>query len=174
MEIILIRHTTPKIDKGICYGQADIDVTSTFNEEVLAIKEQLPKNLNEFNVYSSPLLRCKKLAETLFSKITYDNRLKELDFGDWELKKWNDINQNELAIWMNNFVTQKTTNGESYIDLHTRTTNFINNIKSKNAPTILVTHAGVIRSIWAHATNTNLKNSFDLKLSYGAVIKITI
>ena len=31
MEIFLIRHTTPKIEKGICYGQTDLDITTTFS-----------------------------------------------------------------------------------------------------------------------------------------------
>ena len=33
MEIYLVRHTTPDVAKGICYGQADIDVTATFLAE---------------------------------------------------------------------------------------------------------------------------------------------
>ena len=43
MEIYLIRHTTPNIEKGICYGQADLDITETFLEEVEAIKPHLPQ-----------------------------------------------------------------------------------------------------------------------------------
>lgn len=30
MDIYLIRHTTPAIAKGICYGQTDLDVTANF------------------------------------------------------------------------------------------------------------------------------------------------
>lgn len=33
MKIYLIRHTTPHIEKGICYGQTDLDVAETFNNE---------------------------------------------------------------------------------------------------------------------------------------------
>jgi len=35
MEIYLIRHTTPDVAKGICYGQTDLDVANTFEEEVI-------------------------------------------------------------------------------------------------------------------------------------------
>lgn len=175
MEVILVRHTTPKIKKGICYGQSDIEVSNTFNKEALVIKENLPVNSNEFIIYSSPLQRCKKLATTLFStEIKFDNRLKELNFGDWELKKWNEINTTELNFWMENFVSVKTKNGESYQDLHKRTINFINEKKQQHQSIILVTHAGVIRSIWAYANNIPLNKSFDLKLNYGAVLKLSI
>ena len=41
MEIWLVRHTTPKIGKGIAYGQADLDVTEDYTTERDRIKELL-------------------------------------------------------------------------------------------------------------------------------------
>ncbi|CAL2079596.1 conserved hypothetical protein [Tenacibaculum dicentrarchi] len=175
MEIILVRHTTPNIEKGICYGQADIGVIDTFLEEVPLILKEVPVNDTETAYYSSPLKRCKLLAEQLSDTIIFDDRLKELDFGDWELKKWDDINKPELDIWMNDFVNITVTNGESYIDLHTRTVQFLNEIKRlKKQHIVIVTHAGVIRSLWAYVNNISLENSFDLKLKYGDIIKFTL
>ncbi len=175
MEIILVRHTTPNIEKGICYGQADIGVIDTFLEEVQPILKEVPVNDTETAYYSSPLKRCKLLAEQLSDTIIFDDRLKELDFGDWELKKWDDINKPELDIWMNDFVNITVTNGESYIDLHNRTVEFLNELKSlKKQHVVIVTHAGVIRSLWAYVNNISLENSFDLKLKYGDIIKFTL
>ena len=37
MEIHLVRHTTVAIEKGICYGQADIPVSATFESEANAL-----------------------------------------------------------------------------------------------------------------------------------------
>ncbi|MCD8414688.1 alpha-ribazole phosphatase [Tenacibaculum dicentrarchi] len=175
MEIILVRHTTPNIEKGICYGQADIGVIDTFLEEVQPILKEVPLSDTETSYYSSPLKRCKLLAEQLSDTIIFDDRLKELDFGDWELKKWDDINKPELDIWMNDFVNITVTNGESYIDLHNRTVEFLNELKSlKKQRIVIVTHAGVIRSLWAYVNNISLENSFDLKLKYGDIIKFTL
>ncbi|WP_370407721.1 alpha-ribazole phosphatase [Tenacibaculum dicentrarchi] len=175
MEIILVRHTTPNIEKGICYGQADIGVIDTFLEEVQPILKEVPVNDTETAYYSSPLKRCKLLAKQLSDTIIFDDRLKELDFGDWELKKWDDINKPELDIWMNDFVNITVTNGESYIDLHNRTVEFLNELKSlKKQRVVIVTHAGVIRSLWAYVNNISLENSFDLKLKYGDIIKFTL
>ena len=64
MEIYLIRHTTPLVAKGVCYGQSDLDVTETFIPEADIIKAHLPSNIQQ--VYSSPLQRCTKLAAHLF------------------------------------------------------------------------------------------------------------
>ena len=44
MEIYLIRHTTPLIEKGICYGQTDLDITESFEEEVSMIHPHLPSS----------------------------------------------------------------------------------------------------------------------------------
>jgi alpha-ribazole phosphatase len=173
MEIILIRHTTPKIAKGICYGQSDLDITDTFLEEIKPIIKIVPANNNEIAYYSSPLKRCRKLAEKLSNKVIFDDRLKELDFGDWELQNWNDINQKELDIWMKDFVNVPVTNGESYMDLHARTISFLSEIKEKNyKKVVIITHAGVIRSLYSFIKKTSLETSFDLKLQYGQVLEI--
>ena len=171
MEIILVRHTTPNIAKGICYGQADIDVTTTFEEEVSTILKKVPVNDTDITYYSSPLQRCKLLAEKLSSTIIFDDRLKELDFGDWELLKWNAIDKKELDIWMKDFVKTPAKNGESYVDLHNRTTDFLTELKTKNLQkVVLVTHAGVMRSLWAYTNNIPLEKTFELKLNYGDIL----
>jgi len=175
MELILIRHTTPNIEKGVCYGQADIELADTFSEEIPSILKQIRTKDEETVYYSSPLKRCAILAKHLSNTIIFDDRLKELNFGDWELKKWNDIDKTPLDIWMNDFVNQPTKNGESYIDLHKRTTDFLEEIKLKNhKKVVVITHAGVIRSLNSYIEKTALKDSFNLKLAYGAIIKFNI
>jgi len=175
MEIILVRHTTPDIEKGVCYGQANIDVTTSFSEEIQPILSELDSYT--FNtVYSSPLQRCEKLAKKISPKIVFDDRLKELDFGNWELLKWDDIPAEELNPWMKNFVEVPATNGESYLDLYNRVLDFLNEITSTrhNSNIVIVTHAGVMRSIWAYYNTIPLHKTFDLKLTYGQILKITI
>ncbi|QTD37843.1 alpha-ribazole phosphatase [Polaribacter batillariae] len=173
MEIIFIRHTTPNIEKGICYGQTNLDVASTFSNEVKNILEKEDFYNLDAVFYSSPLLRCKKLANKIAKNVIFDDRLKELNFGDWELQNWNDINKEDLNVWMQDFVNVSTPNGESYIDLQKRTVSFLLGIKEKNHQKIvIITHAGVIRSLHAFIHNIPLKKSFDLKLNYGDVLKI--
>lgn len=173
MEIIFIRHTTPDIEKGICYGQSDLNVTDTFTEEIIPILKDVPINDDNTAYFSSPLIRCKKLAEKLAKNICFDDRLKELNFGDWELKNWNEINKEDLNIWMEDFVNVPARNGESYIDLHTRTTSFLSEIsKLKKDRVVVVTHAGVIRSLYSFINKIPLQKSFDLKLKYGQILKI--
>ncbi|WP_200979215.1 alpha-ribazole phosphatase [Echinicola sp. 20G] len=176
MEIHLIRHTTPQIAKGICYGQSDIEIADTFEEEVTLIKKNLPRLNPDFAVFSSPLTRCKKLAVNFFrSPITLDSRLMELNFGEWELKAWNDIPKEEINPWMKDFVNTPCQNGESYQDLYQRCVDFLTELKSSDVQqAVIITHAGPIRAMNAYLNNIDLKDSFDLKVDYGQVITFSM
>ncbi|WP_299899292.1 alpha-ribazole phosphatase [uncultured Aquimarina sp.] len=172
MEIYLVRHTTPNIEKGICYGQSDLDVTDSFDAEVSEIHTKLP--LKEITkVYSSPLKRCKLLAESFNLPIIFDMRLQELDFGNWELKAWDDISKKELNPWMEDFVNVPVPNGESYVMLQERVLDFYKNLSSNaDEKTVIISHAGPIRALLSHLQKIALKDSFSIKLEYGEVVKI--
>jgi len=173
MEIYLVRHTTPKIEKGICYGQSDIDVQDSFKDELAVIKKYIHINKRDFEVYSSPLIRCEKLAQCFSTKITFDKRLMEVNFGDWELQPWGTINEVELNKWMGNFVTIAPPNGESYVQLSERVHKAFDTIvNDSEKDKIIVAHGGVIRSIVAKIKYIDLKDSFSIKIPYGHVIKL--
>jgi alpha-ribazole phosphatase len=173
MEIYLIRHTTPAIAKGICYGQTDLDVTESFAEEVAAIVPHLPQK--PLQVYSSPLQRCHKLAKALFpvGEIALHDDLMELNCGHWEMQTWNDIPKAEIQPWMDNFVDVVVPGGESYVQLHERVVNRFETIAAAASPAVIVAHGGVLRSILSHLTHTPLRDSFDaFTLNYGCVVHI--
>jgi len=172
--IYLVRHTAPAVNRGICYGQTDIDVLESFYEEAAIIKSCLPEMIEQ--VHSSPLIRCKKLADHLFpdANILTHEALMEINCGKWEMKSWNDIPKKEIDPWMNDFVRVCIPGGESYIDLYERVTNCFSRIMTANTNGAIITHGGVIRSILCHITNTPLPDSFNrFFLHYGCVIKIT-
>jgi alpha-ribazole phosphatase len=175
MEIYLIRHTTPLVEKGTCYGQADLDVTASFMDELSLIQQFIPSNIQ--NVYASPLQRCKKLALQLFPShtINFHHDLKEISCGEWELQKWDDIPKDILMPWMNDFVNIPIPGGESYIDLYKRTTACFEHILTEPQPAVIVTHGGVMRSILSHITSTPLLESFQrFKIEYGSVVQLQV
>ncbi|MEJ7589238.1 MAG: alpha-ribazole phosphatase family protein [Ferruginibacter sp.] len=188
MEIYLIRHTAPDIAKGVCYGQADVDVTGSFLTEAAVIKQYLPKNVTA--VYSSPLQRCKKLAAHLFAghKIHLHDELKEINCGRWELKLWDAIPKDEIDPWIGNLEI-RIPGGESYTEVFQRAATCFDKIIDLHRPgnpqsptgglpegvpgLVIVAHGGVIRSILSHITHTPLHDSFKVfSLHYGCVIKI--
>jgi alpha-ribazole phosphatase len=174
MEIYLIRHTSPLVEKGVCYGQADLALNlDKFECEYDGICAKIPFETLAF--YSSPLQRCLTLAQALSPTVTTDKRLMELNFGDWELENWTDIPAGGLQVWMDDFVHEQVPGGENYTALYQRTVEFMEDLlqrKQKNVA--IVTHAGNIRSIISWALDLPLVNSFRIKLDYGAVVHIEI
>jgi alpha-ribazole phosphatase len=175
MEVYLIRHTTPKIDKGLCYGQSDIPVTNAFTDEFNKLVINLPEKFDV--IYCSPLIRCKQLAQLLKSDngVVEDKRLMEMNFGDWEMKNWDVINQNQLNTWMQDFVNVKTPDGENFIELYARVCDFIDEVvKEQYKKVAIVTHAGVIRSCIAKVLELPLSNAFKVPVAYSSVTKLNI
>lgn len=174
MEIYLIRHTSPNINKGICYGQTDLDIDPIkFEEELSIIQSKLPRSIEQF--YSSPLKRCVALTQRLTSGYETDKRLVELNFGEWENKKWDDINSMELNSWMADYVNIHPPKGENYKTLYQRTKDFLEMLlQTSHKKAAIITHAGNIRSIISYILDLPLENSFRIHLDYGAVVHIQL
>lgn len=169
MEIYVIRHTPVAVDQNTCYGQTDVAVAANFLEEVSKIDQKIPTDFDA--IYSSPLRRCHALASELNrGKITSDPALMEMHFGDWESKTWDAINPEKLQVWMDDFVNVQTPNGESLSMLFARVKNFIDQLRTREHNKVLiVTHAGVIRCLWAYLLGIPLQNIFKIPVGYGEV-----
>ncbi|SFA73558.1 alpha-ribazole phosphatase [Flavobacterium swingsii] len=172
MEVYLVRHTETVCEKGICYGQADVEIQDDYLSLFESIKTKIPSNAI---VYSSPLKRCTVLANHISEgNFKTDSRLMEMNFGDWELKKWNDIPEDEMNPWMQDFVNVPVPNGESFVQLYERVNTFFDEIKNTNPsnPVVIITHAGVIRSVLCKISNLLLQDAFQNKVDFGEVKKI--
>ncbi|HSD14044.1 MAG TPA: histidine phosphatase family protein, partial [Flavobacterium sp.] len=103
-----------------------------------------------------------------------DARLMEMNFGNWEMKKWDDINPEELNPWMKDYVHIKVPNGESFTELYNRVVDFAETAFHSDVkkPIVVVSHAGVIRSFLCKINNLPLKEAFQNKVEFGSVVKI--
>jgi alpha-ribazole phosphatase len=172
MEIHLIRHTKPDIEAGICYGQSDIQLATSFDKEWTEIRKKLPLNVDR--LFTSPLSRCTKLSERLAAHFGLlpekDVRLMEMNFGDWEMKKWDDIDQSELNAWMNDFQIKPCPNGESYSNVTSRLKDFISDKLQEESKYLIVTHGGIIKCFHGLLNNYH---GMDLPISYGEIYSFT-
>lgn len=175
MEVYVIRHTAVAVEKGVCYGQSDVSLANTASQDMKAVLAKLPDNFDQ--VYSSPSSRCTRLAKQLTRNSALEIRpdLMEMNFGDWENCKWNDMDQILLGNWMNDFVSTKTPSGESLEMLYDRVNAFVTMLRTKNLNKVaIVTHAGVIRCIWAIILDIPLQHIFKISVDYGSGIKINL
>ena len=91
MEVILIRHTSVDVPKGVCYGQTDVPLRDSFEEEASITAQQLQNDVFDA-VFTSPLSRCTHLADHCgYPDAIRDARLKELNFGEWEMQEFDKI-----------------------------------------------------------------------------------
>ncbi len=177
MTIFLIRHTQTVINSGVCYGQADVEVDyKLFQPAAEYIKATLPSNSID-QVISSPSKRCKVLAREIAngSDFKVDKKIQELNFGEWELKKWEDINGEEFNQWCDDYITNAPPNGENYQSMLKRVKSFWDNIQTRKEKRIaIVTHAGVIRTLLSLLLDIPLDKSFYIKVDFGKILQINI
>lgn len=173
MHITIIRHTTVNVPPGMIYGQTDVPLSASFNNEAEKIMAQI-KEYTFDAVYSSPLPRCMQLAQKISSKVTPDSRLIELNFGNWEGKYWNDIDQTpEATAWFADFVNTPTPGGESYAQMILRCRAFLKEIMASNYNDVcIVSHGGPMRAIKSIIENTPPQKAFDIKIGYGEILKL--
>jgi len=170
MEVYVIRHTPVAVGKDTCYGQSDVSLAESFPKDFTYYENQLPSDFDV--VYCSPLKRCTDLASALkCEKIRIENALLEMNFGDWENKKWEDLNEAELNNWMADFVNVKTPNGENLLELAERVKLFLDELRNQqHKKVLLITHSGVIRCIWSYLLEIPLQNIFKFNVDYFQVL----
>lgn len=175
MEIYLIRHTSVNVPKGTCYGFTDVPLKDTFETEAAQTKKQL-EGLTFDCVYTSPLSRATKLAEFCgFPDAIRDDRLKEMNMGEWEMQMFDKINDPNLQKWYDNYLDHPTTGGESFRDLYNRVSSFLHELKQKKFRRVAIfAHGGVLLSSRIYAGETSIEEGFKNMTPYGGIIKITI
>ena len=175
MKFFFLRHTSLKVRQDVFYGQTDLDVSENFSYELKNIKDKLKKEklkLNKIKIYSSPLKRCVKLAQSISNKIVFDKRLMELNLGEWEMKPKNKISKKLIKDWEDNLMTFKIPNGETNKDFLKRLKAFLDDLEKEKNDALIVSHAGSINGMISILTGERfdklLKNYWE-KLSYGSL-----
>lgn len=174
MKLFLIRHTSLQVPAGVCYGQSDIDVASSFMDEAVLAQQKLTSTPFDA-VYVSPLQRCLKLANALnIGEPVVDNRLMELHFGDWEMSAWDDISRDIFDVWAHNYANLAPPNGETFSQLQQRGVDFLEEILARHPKSniAIVTHGGMIRALLAHVLNMPLKGLFRFTIDYGSITQL--
>lgn len=170
----LIRHTKPNIAPGTCYGQLDIGVADSFEQEAQRVRHWLPP---VELVLASPLQRSKRLGEFLAQaqrcELRSDTRLMEKHFGAWEGQAWDDIARSEIDAWAADVMGYAAPGGESAQQLLQRVQDLIRDLAQLPQHNIaIVAHGGCIRALLAMIAEMPLVDTLDWQIEYGAVIGI--
>lgn len=169
MKLYLVRHTRVDIPSGICYGQTDVALADSFNTELEFVRSSL-SGIGFDHVFCSPLSRCVRLGTALEYPLQLDERLKELNFGEWENQPWDEISKSETGQkWFADYLNENCPNGESYQEMLCRVESFIGDLPETDSNTLIITHAGVIRAFQVLLKNRPIKEVFDTPIAYGQI-----
>jgi alpha-ribazole phosphatase len=171
--IVLIRHAEPEESaRGLCYGTLDVGLS----DEGLANAGRLASSLAGMScdaVYASPRRRTIQTAAPLarahaLTTIVEDD-LREIDFGDFEGRRYDEIATTHPDVyrqWMEAPTTVTFPGGESYEDLRARALRSLAQIGHAHDCAVVVTHGGVVRACLAEWLSMPSESIFRLDQSY--------
>lgn len=166
MRLFLIRHPPPQVAAGVCYGSTDLPLAEDAAACAARVRPLLPAAAP---VFASPLQRCRRLAEALHAAPRYDARLRELDFGRWEMRAWRDVARAEVDAWAADPLGYDAHGGESVAALHRRVVACVREIAARHAEAVLVTHAGPMKAIAAEWAGLVQDEWLGLSFAHGAI-----
>jgi alpha-ribazole phosphatase len=175
--MIFLRHPTPDIPSGICYGQTDMDIAEEGHAQ---IEKALSSTPPLTRIIASPAKRCRKLAEKLTEKnklqLHFDARLWEMNMGDWEGIAWVDIDRKLTEQWLKDAHHNNTPNGECFADVEIRVAQCIKEIladkKHNQSSTAIFCHASPIRATQMAWEGLSFKEAFGQVPSYATPITV--
>lgn len=175
MKIYLIRHTSVEVPAGTCYGQTDVSLKTSFEKEAAETLKKLA-GISFDKAYSSPLSRCTRLASYCgYPNAEKDHRIQEINFGKWEMQKFDEIKDPKLQQWYNDYLDVSPTGGESFRMQLQRVSEFLIELKQKPYEKVAIfTHAGVILCAQIFIGILPIQEAFDAVTHYGDIQILTL
>ena len=178
MRIHLIRHTAVGVPAGTCYGRSDVPLAAGWQQAVAEVRAGVERKLGVAGaVWSSPLSRCLHLAHELAGGDAprADARLREMDFGHWEMRPWQAIGRGSVDAWLADLEHHVVDGGESLGAVAARSGAFLEELAGSGGESALVvTHGGVIRCLVAIAIGLPLARADRVHVDYGSLSTLSI
>lgn len=178
MKIVFIRHTRVNVPQGTCYGQTDVPLADSFLQEAEDVRIELKSYEPFTKVFTSPLSRARKLAYFCgYPDAQTDNRLMEMNLGEWEMKRYDDIKDPRLQAWYNDYLHIPATGGESFPQLRARVIDFIEELLRtfpKDSCIAVFSHAGVLVSAMLYAKMFPELDVFKHQPQYGGILQLDL
>jgi alpha-ribazole phosphatase len=196
MMLTLMRHPPIEAKGERCIGQTNVELSPEGRAALIPLAEEASR-LKPDKILCSDLQRCQVLAEAIALRLGLSSEpdavWREISFGTWESRTWNDIQAKEpyrLSKWTADFETVAPPAGESFADLQARILRGIENklVGAKHdtevAPStrseantgrpstihyLIVTHAGVIRAAMSAFSGLPLRRAFEFRVPYGSL-----
>jgi alpha-ribazole phosphatase len=167
IEVTIIRHAETELNVvGVYQGRTDVSVGKRGMEEL----QSAPAHPEVERVFVSPMLRTRQTAKTLFpnAEMVLIDELKEIDFGDFEGKTGEELDQDSSLHdaywhWKQGGEDASCPNGESIYEVAQRVTAAFDRIVDEareGERVYVVAHGGIIMAMMSIFAGT-MKDYFS-------------
>ena len=133
---------------GTCYGRLDVPLAPGWRGWAIEQADRLAATA-PVRIWTSPASRCLSVADVLARRLGLeaipDQRLLELDFGDWEGRRWEDVPRAALDRWAADPLGFRPPGGESGSALIERVGSFARALADDACSCVVVSHGGPLR-----------------------------
>ena len=178
--ILLARHGETEWNKDRRFqGQLDVPLSDRGREQARELAALVAGEAVAV-VYSSPLIRAREtadiVAEQIEREVRVDDRLKEIDVGDWERRLKDDVAEQDPDLWAafrqagDDF---RFPGGESFAEQQRRVLAALDDITERGElPALVVCHRGVIRCALAHAHGRGLDTYHEWRVPNAELLRL--
>ena len=166
--VLLLRHgPTDWNADGRVQGQTDVPLSDAGRRSVRSWK--LPRYAADWEWHASPLSRAVETAALLGidpARLHLDDRLKEIDWGDWEgaiLRKLRAEQGEAMKRIEARGLDMAPPNGESPRQLNARLAGWLADVAARDRNICAVSHAGVLRGAYTLATGWDMRRASPLE-----------
>ena len=180
--VILIRHGESEANReDIFAGHLNVDLMPKGVEQAQKTAQYIVENYTVDKVYASDLKRAYKTGKTLADKlgmeIIADKRFREIDAGEWDGIKFNELGDKyaeEFRIWRDDIANAKCTGGESVEDLRKRVFGAATEVAENNdgKTVVIATHATPIRVMQTYVQMGSLEKMNDIPWVSNASVSV--
>lgn len=150
--LYLIRHgcTEANVKKLYC-GSTDVPISEEGAEDLKKIHYQVPKDCI---FITSGMMRTRQTLHCLFGDVPYtiDQRFREIDFGAFEMKSYEDLKDNpDYLEWISGDNDNNVPpGGESGNQMKKRVMEGLTELQKKPGDVVLIAHGGVIAAMMSY------------------------
>lgn len=180
-ELLLVRHAETDLAGTFC-GHCDPPVNARGREQIASLLRS--RHFEAIDaVYTSDLQRAQTTAEALAQHFAVPcivrAGLREINFGTWDGLSWNQIeaiNPEYAARWLELYPKLAAPDGECFDMFEARVHAEIQTLllHRKHLKAVVVTHAGVLRSILQTCCGLTQHEAWTRTREYGSVFRLEI
>ena len=170
--LAMLRHSATAWSRaGLIQGRTDTTLDAAARIDLS--QRCLPERFADLRVVSSPLQRCLETAQWLaLSDVSKEPRIAEMSWGDWEGQRLPDLRARlgeEMARNESRGMDFMPPGGECPRQVLQRLRPWLTELAASDTPTLAVCHRGVIRVVFASATQWDMTGRPPAKLDWTAL-----